>query len=342
MKLSMEDISIGFDLGGTNIRAAVFRALDPKDGAAGATEPIAILREEIGSLRSPEAIVKRVAVMVARLLEEAELGALTIPVGIGFAGMLRGHEGAVAKSPNYGWYDVELGKMLRDRLGERYAVSVYNDVNAICYGEYAFGAGIGAEDILAVFVGTGIGAGAISSGTLLEGSNNTATELGHTKVIVDSNARVCACGLKGCVEAYIGGHALQSRARRELSSGIISEATRLAGFADRVNPGHLDTAAAMGDDYALDLYAEVAPLLGLVIANAVTLLNPRRLILGGGMLSRTPVLREHVLASFEVAVNPPAHENLEIVETQLGDRAGLLGSALLASRRAGTLRTLRR
>ena len=69
----------------------------------------------------------------------------------------------------------------------------------------------------------------------------------------------------------------------------------------------------------------------LVIANAVTLLNPDRLILGGGMLSRTPVLLEHVLASFEVAVNPPAHEKLEIVATQLGDRAGLLGSALLAS-----------
>ena len=186
---------------------------------------------------------------------------------------------------------------------------------------------------MAVFVGTGIGAGVISSGLLLTGANNTAAELGHTKVMVQANARICSCGLRGCVEAYIGGRQLQARARHELAHGAHSEATRMAGRAELVNPGHLDTAAALGDDYALDLYAEVAPLLGLTIANAVTLLNPRRLILGGGMLSRTPVLREHVLASFQVAVNPPAHENLEIVETTLGDQAGLLGSALLALQR---------
>ncbi len=332
----MEDISVGFDLGGTNIRAAVFRGLDPKtECPSQGTEAVAILREEVGSVRTPEAIVKRVAIMIGRLLEKAQLGALSIPVGIGFAGMLRGHEGMVANSPNYGWYNIELGKMLRARLGERYDVRIYNDVNAICYGEYAFGAGVGSENVLAVFVGTGIGSGAICSGRLLEGSNNTAAELGHTKVVVDSDARVCACGLKGCVEAYVGGRQLQSRVRYELSRGAKSEATRLAGGADRVNPSHLDLAAGMGDNYALDLYMEVAPLLGLVMANAVTLLNPDRLILGGGMLSRTPVLREHVLAAFEVAVNPPAHEKLEIVESQLGDRAGLLGSALLASQHRG-------
>lgn len=331
---SMENISVGFDLGGTNLRAAVFRGLDVSGGAgSSATEPVAALREEIGSQRSPAAIVDRVAAMVGRLLERAELGALSIPVGIGFAGMLRGHQGMVANSPNYGWYDVDLGTMLRKRLGGRFKVGIYNDVNAICYGEYACGAGAGAEDILAVFVGTGIGAGAICAGRLLEGSNNTAAELGHTKVIIDAGARMCACGLRGCVEAYIGGQQLQTRARQELAAGARSEATRLAGCATLVNPGHLDDAAAAGDDYALDLYAEVAPLLGLAIGNAVTLLNPRRLILGGGMLSRTPVLKEHVLAAFEVAVNPPAHENLEIVQAKLGDRAGLLGSALLASQR---------
>jgi glucokinase len=328
----MDDISIGFDLGGTNLRAAVFRGLT-RDRNDGTIEPIATLREHVGSARSPDAIVGRVATMIPRLLEQAQLGALKIPVGIGFAGMLRGHEGMVANSPNYGWRDVPLGDLLRARLGERYTIGIYNDVNAITYGEYAFGAGMGASDVLAVFVGTGIGGGAICSGQLLEGAQNTAAEIGHTKVAIDEDALDCACGLKGCVEAYIGGQRLQDRARAELTEWASSEATRLAGCAQQVNPGHLDAAAAMGDDYALDLYAEVAPLLGLVIANTVTILNPKRLILGGGLLSRTPVLREHVLASFECAVNPPAHEGLEIVNTALGERAGLLGSALRASER---------
>lgn len=328
----MEEISLGFDLGGTNLRAAVFRGLRASLGKGDdSTEPVASLREVIGSDRSPEAIVERVATMIPRLLKQAQLGALKIPIGIGFAGMLRGHAGMVANSPNYGWRDVPLGEMLRTRLGERYSIAIYNDVNAITYGEYAFGAGVGIDDMLAVFVGTGIGGGAICSGRLLCGSNNTAAELGHTKVVIDSSALDCVCGLKGCIEAYVGGQRLQDRARAELGRGVLSEATRLAGCAQQVNPGHLDAAAALGDDYALNLYSEVAPLLGLVIANAVTTLNPKRLVLGGGMLSRTPVLREHVLAAFEVAVNPPAQEGLEIVDTQLGERAGLLGSALLAS-----------
>ena len=317
---------VGIDLGGTNLRAAVFSDLQ-----AGSATPLARLRQEVGSDRSPEAIVERIAMVVPRLLSQAELGSLRIPVGIGFAGMLRGHQGMVANSPSFGWRDVPFGAMLQERLGERYALGIYNDVNAIAYGEFALGAGAGADDILVVYVGTGIGAGAICSGRLLDGANNSAAELGHTKVIIDESARPCACGLKGCVEAYAGGQRLQERARFELSQGAHSEATRLAGDAAQVNPGHLDAAAARGDDNALTHYGEVAPLLGRAIANAVSLLNPKRLVLGGGMLSRTPVLREHVLTAFEMAVNPPAHEGLEVVDAVLGDDAGLAGAALLAS-----------
>jgi len=321
----MSQVAIGMDLGGTNIRAAVFSTLPHS------AEPLLVHREDVGTERSPDAIVKRVAALVPELLTKSELGGLRIPVGIGFAGMLSGNSGHVSKSPNYGWRDVPLGAMLRRALGERYQVGVYNDVNAITYGEYLLGAGAGASDILAVFVGTGIGAGAVCGNVLLEGNNNTATELGHTKVVIDEDALPCSCGLKGCVEAYVGGKLLQERARRELSTWATSTAVDLAGSIEAVHPGHLDAAAAEGDDYALELYAEVSPLLGLAIANAVTMFNPGRLVLGGGVFSRTPVLRAHVLAAFEAAVNPPALDGLEITEALLGDNGGLVGAALLAS-----------
>ena len=87
---------------------------------------------------------------------------------------------------------------------------------------------------------------------------------------------------------------------------------------------------ADGDDYALGLWAEIGPLLGVALANAITLFNPNKLILGGGVLSRTPVLREHVITALEVAMNPPAREFLVIDDAALGDDAGLVGSALLA------------
>jgi glucokinase len=318
-------VAIGIDLGGTNLRAAVF------SGLPDSAEAVLVHREDVGSDRSPTAIVERLGVLIPKLLQQAELGGLCIPVGIGFAGMLRGRDGYVANSPNFGWRNVDLGTLLRTQLGERYNVGIYNDVNAITYGEFKLGAGVGASDILAVFVGTGIGAGAVCDGILLQGANNTATELGHTKVVIDEDALPCSCGLKGCVEAYVGGKLLQERARRDLDSWASSAAVELAGSVENVHPGHLDAAAAEGDDYALELYSEVSPMLGLAIANAVTLLNPGRLVLGGGVFSRTPVLRDHVLAAFEAAVNPPAREGLQIVEAELHDTGGLVGAALLAS-----------
>ena len=323
----MKQAAIGIDLGGTNLRAAVFAELPSS------AEPVFVYKEDVGVDRSPESITERIGTLVPELLQRAELGGLCIPVGIGFAGMLSGLDGHVANAPNFGWRDVSLGTMLRQRLGERYQLGIYNDVNAIAYGEYRLGAGRGVSDMLAVYVGTGIGAGVISGGKLLQGFNNTAAELGHTKVVIDEDALRCSCGLKGCVEAYVGGHALQERARRELTDWASSSAVELAGSIANIHPGHLDDAAAAGDDYVLELYSEISPLLGLAIANAVTLLNPKRLVLGGGVFSRTPVLRDHVLAAFETAVNPPAREGLQITEAALGDNAGLVGAALLASNR---------
>jgi glucokinase len=207
---------------------------------------------------------------------------------------------------------------------------VENDVNAITWGEHQVGVARGASDVLGVFIGTGIGGGAISGGRLLRGGTGCAVEIGHTKVVIDETARLCACGLRGCVEAYAGGEFLQRRARAELAGGARSAAIGLAGSPAEVNPGHLDTAAAEGDDYALDLWSEIAPLVGLALANAVTLLNPNVLVLGGGVLSRTPVLRDMIVTAMEVVINPPARDLLAIEIAALGDDAGLVGSALLA------------
>lgn len=339
------DIAIGFDLGGTNLRVALFRGLRaaarptgpehvstelPAPRRSPSVNPVVERREEVGDRRAPDVMVERLAGHVNAILGEAGCSDLEVPVGIGFAGMLRGDTGVVANSPHLGWRDLPFGDMLRARLGPRHRVVVENDVNAITWGEHVLGAGRGASDVLGVFVGTGIGGGAVAGGRLIRGGTGCAAEIGHTKVVWDDRARPCACGLKGCIEAYAGGNDLQRRARLELAGGARSAAVELAGSPQAVNPGHLDAAAAQGDDYALTLWSEVGALLGVALANAVTLLNPNRLILGGGVLSRTPVLREYAIAAFEVAVNPPAQDGLVIEDAALGEDAGLVGSALLA------------
>ena len=126
--------------------------------------------------------------------------------------------------------------------------------------------------------------------------------------------------------------AIQNRVRRELSKGQSSLALSLAKGVEHLHSGHVDLAAAQGDKYALDLYSEIAPLLGLSTANAVTLLNPGVLVLGGGVLDNAPILKAQMLQHFHQFVNPPALEGLEIRDASLGDDAGMLGAALFAVR----------
>lgn len=333
------DIAIGVDLGGTNMRVAVFGGLVSAGASPSASTiatmlaPLAAHREPVGEPRDPETVARRLSEIIDELATSAGVGTERVPVGIGIAAMLRGYSGMVANAPNLRWRDVPFGSILGGYLGPSRPVTLYNDVNAITYGEYAFGAGIGASDVLAVFVGTGIGGGIVAGGRLVEGATNCAGEIGHVKVAYGEDAPLCACGTRGCIEAFVGGHHLQRRIRRDLAHGFDSLAVELAGGDPAVvHPGHVDEAAARGDRYALDLYAELAPLLAICLGNAVSLLNPGRLILGGGVLLGAPVFREHVVTAMQLAVTPALLEPVTIVDTVLGDDAGIIGSALLAAR----------
>ena len=309
---------IGIDLGGSNLRAAT---LDHD------SQLVTHLKEAVGEPRDPQTIVER----CARVCEQLAAGA-EATVGIGIAAMLRGRQGMIANSPHLRWRDVPFGQLLAQRLGPRFKVGIYNDVNAIVFGEAVAGSARGASDVLGVYVGTGIGAGLIVNGALVEGASNCAGEIGHTKVRWDDAAAPCACGSRGCVEAYVGGSYVQRRIREELSAGATSSAVALAGGVENVHPGHVDQAAGEGDEWALGLWTELAPLLAVALGNAVALLNPERLVLGGGMLGRAPTLYQLVATTLMIAGNAPSLEALSIVEAQLGDDAGIVGAAHLAAR----------
>jgi glucokinase len=246
--------------------------------------------------------------------------------------MLRDRAGTVANSPHLRWRDVPFGTLLAARLGPRFRLGIYNDVNAVVYGEAVAGSARGCKDVLGVYVGTGIGAGLIIHGQLVEGTSNCAGELGHTKVRWDDEAAPCACGSRGCIEAYIGGSYLQRRIVDELRPGTIkTRALELAGGLHDIHPGHVDLAAAEGDDWALGLWTELAPLLAVSLGNAVAILNPERLVLGGGVLARCPTLYQLVETSLMIAGNGPSLEPLTVVLAELGDDAGIVGAAHLAA-----------
>lgn len=311
---------IGIDLGGSNLRAALF--------GEDLARPVAVHKEAVGEARDPASIVERIAAVSERLVQSAT-GPVT--VGVGIAAMLRDRRGTVANSPHLRWRDVAFGELLANRLGSRYRVGVYNDVNAIVWGEAVAGAARGCRDVLGVYVGTGIGGGVISGGVLVEGATNCAGEIGHVKVRWDDAAAPCACGGKGCVEAYVGGSYVAKRIAAEvLTKGKKSLAVTLAGSPEAVTPGHVDRAAEEGDEWALGLWTELAPLLGVALGNAVSILNPERLVLGGGMLGRTPTLYGLVEIALTIAVPSASLEPLTVVPAELGDDAGLVGAANLA------------
>lgn len=316
-------LALGVDLGGTNARAAVV------DTATG--EIVAAHKEPLRD-RSPGSVVET----VVHALREAAGAARLDPaaggtVGVGVAGQCLGSTGMVLNAPNLGWRQVAFGELLRQAVGA--PVRIANDLSVAAWGERHFGAARGLDDVVLVFVGSGVGSGLILGGRLHEGATGVAGEFGHVKVRPsrpDTRRRRCGCGEDGCLEAYTSGVNVAARVREELAAGARTAVADLAGGdLARVTASVVDEAQRQGDPYARALWDEVSDLLGTAIGNLVTLLNPARLILGGGVLLGCPALARLVRERFDASVSPSATRGLSVEHAWLGDDAGVIGAALL-------------
>jgi glucokinase len=230
-------------------------------------------------------------------------------------------------APNLGWRGVPLAATLAARFGV--PVTVENDVRAAAWGEFRFGAHR-ARSLIAVFVGTGVGSGAILDGALWSGSGNSAGELGHTQVVPDGLP--CPCGGHGCLEQYASSAGVQRRLRAALDERVKTSLLDATGG----DPGALTVdvlaaAANSGDDLARRLWTELRRYLTLAVANYVTLLNPELLILGGGVMDNVPELFDEVTGGVLLATTILARDSLRIEHARLGDWAGVLGAADLVA-----------
>lgn len=307
--------TLGIDLGGTFARAAVV----DDQGKIVASSKMAL------GERSPSAVVEAIAHAAKAAVESA--GTPVKFCGVGAAGQIHGDSGVLAVAPNLGWRNVPLGALLQTRLG--YKVKVVNDLAAAAWGELNAGAGRGSQDMYTVFVGSGVGSAIIAGGRLVHGSGGVAGELGHTKVV--PNGRRCGCGELGCLEAYVGGHNLIAQTRELLATGrshVLMELT--GGDPARVTPVTLEQAAEAGDAEAREIYERASLMLAIAVANQVTVLNPARLILGGGVLAHCPGIRRRLVEGVQAYASTTAREGLLITDAELGDDSGLIGAALLA------------
>lgn len=307
--------TLGIDLGGTYARAAVVDA----DGNIVAHEK----RAHGGG--SPEQIASVIVSVAQAVMARVPL----VPVygvGVGLAGQLHGDSGVVYVAPNLGWREVPFGALLRERLGRE--VIVVNDLSAALWGEYRAGAGKGEEVLLMVSVGSGVGAAVVVNGKLLSGATGVAGEFGHVKV--QPGGRLCGCGERGCLEAYVGGHALADQTRELMKGPRGAGISRLHVDTRPVDGRLLEEAARAGDPAASELFQRAGTLLGIAVANQITMLNPGRLILGGGTLHHVHGLRTALEQGVRSQASVLSSRALTIVDGALGDDAGLIGAALLA------------
>lgn len=319
-------MAIGIDLGGTNARAAV---VDTDTG-----EIVAAHKEPLRD-RSPERVVEVVRHVVLEATAAAGLAPANAGVlGVGVAGQVLGSTGLILNAPNLGWRDVAFGAMLETALA--LPVRIANDLAVAAWGEKKFGAAKGLDDVVLVFVGSGVGSGLILGGRIYGGAQGVAGEFGHTKVRPlrpETAPRRCGCGELGCLEAYTSGMNVAARVREELAAGAKTRVAELVGGdPERVNASAVDAAYGAGDAYAIGLWNEVSELLGVAIANYVTILNPAKLVLGGGVILGCPNLAMLVRRHVDEKVSRSACRGLSIEGAYLGDDAGVIGAAVLAER----------
>ena len=231
-------------------------------------------------------------------------------VGVACAGQIHAASGVVVEAPNLGWHDVPLAAELRSAVNV--PVVVENDVRAAAWGEFTSGAGKGSDSLVALFIGTGVGSGAVLGGALWRGASNVAGEVGHTQVV--PGGLPCGCGARGCLERYVSGSGFQQRYRENASAGDVH------------------AAAQAGDARAREVWEDAVRYLCVALANYVTVVNPHVLVLGGGVIEAVPALFDAAAAGVPPLATRLAREVLRIERARLGDWSGVVGMAHLVAR----------
>ncbi|MGW6902840.1 ROK family protein [Streptomyces sp. NPDC054940] len=296
---------IALDVGGTGMKAALA-------GAGG--ELLHQARRPTGRERGPDAVVDGILDFAAELRAygERHFGEPAVAVGVAVPGIVDEERGIAAYAANLGWRDVPLRRLLTERLGGL-PVALGHDVRTGGLAEGRIGAGQGADRFLFIPLGTGI-AGAIGiDGRVEAGAHGFAGEIGH--IVVRPGGAPCPCGQRGCLERFA-------------SAAAVSEAWAAACGDPEADAADCAKAVASGDPNAVRIWQEAVDALADGLVTALTLLDPRTLIIGGGLAEAgetlfTP-LREAVQRRVTFQKLP------SIVPAALGDTAGCLGAGLLA------------
>jgi glucokinase len=305
-------LAIGVDLGASKIAAAL---------VARQGQIVATTQQATPLQQGPEAILAVLLDSIAQLVAQAP--APIAGIGLGVPGRVDPVAGVVQNAVNLGWAEMPLLTALQGRLGKAWPIFIHRDSNAEVLGEAYFGAGQGCSTLIYLGLGSGLGGGVLVNGHLLLGDNLTASEIGHLSL--NPQGRPCGCGQRGCAETIVSGNGVLALTRDYLAEGRYP--THLVDT-PRLNAVAIVVAAQQGDALALAVLQEVAGWLGQIVAIYATLLNPARIIIGGGFgRAAFDLLLPGVQAALQQYAIPMSYHRLQLFPSQLTSSA--VGAACL-------------
>jgi len=321
-----KDYVVGADLGGTNIRAAVV----DRSG------------NRIGEGRCPSKAMEGLTVTVGQIasaintaIEDSGVPLQSISgIGMGVPGTIKSHQGIVVWAPNFSnWDNVQIGAPITEAT--KLPIVLGNDADVAAFGEYSFGAGKGAHVMVMLTLGTGVGSGLVIEGRNFLGSSEVAPEMGHQ--IIDPNGPRCGCGRTGCLEAFAGRDPICHRAARKAHSGRSTSLLQKSGHDLRyISPSMIAEAALEGDPISIETLEEVGFYLGIGISNIINILNPDKVVIGGGVSQAGDLLFDPIRRTIEVNSIYSAFKACTLVQAELLDDAGIMGGAALAFQNFGS------
>jgi glucokinase-like ROK family protein len=252
-----------------------------------------------------------------------------VGVGLGVPGPVQFSSGVLIAPPLMPmWEGYPIKKFIRKRFPNARPV-VDNDVNIMAIGEQRAGAGVGLKDFLFIKIGTGIGCGIISGGSVYRGNDGCAGDIGH--ICVDYNGPICHCGNPGCLEYMAAGPAIASKGRHAAESGQ-SEflAQRLEENHGRLSARDVGDAAAAGDRAAIEIIRQSGRMIGGVLAGLVNFYNPQAIFLGGGVSNIGHQLLSTIRQATLRRATALSTRTLRIDYSKLGEDAGVKGAIWLA------------
>ncbi len=308
---------IGIDVGGTNVKIALV-----DDGKIIYSNSVPTYAQ-----MGYEYTVNNIKQAIKDLMKETETTAADIKgIGFDFPGQVDYKTGVVKLAPNIpGWVNVPIAQMIEEAF--HIPTRIDNDVRCAALGEMNFGAGKGCQNFVCITVGTGIGSGLVVNGQLVRGAANAAGEIGHIKLQM-KDGPICGCGDTGCLEAFASGPSIVAMAQDYLKSGKSTKFREMAGDGE-ITPYIVAKAAEAGDPVAKRIFTIIGEYVGMGLVSVINLLNPEKVIIGGGVAEAGDLLLEPIRKTVMERAMVVARESVEIVPAELGNSAGVIGASML-------------